>query len=80
MKKLIFDDNNFFWSGHFLICGFLIIDHKMAGSKKVVIIKNQFFHARQPHEQIFEIHAEWGLIFFIVCLSFNLAAPTGFNF
>ena len=57
MKKLIFDKNNFFRSGHFLICGFLIIDHKVAGSKKVVIIKNQFCHARQPREEIFEIHA-----------------------
>ena len=29
----------------------------MAGAKKVVIIKNQFFHARQPHEGIFEIRS-----------------------
>ena len=78
MKKLIFDKNNFFRSGHFLICGFLIIDHKVAGSKKVVIIKNQFCHARQPRKEIFEIHAHWSLIFMIICPSFNLAAPTGY--
>ena len=52
----------------------------MAGAKKVIIIKNQFFNARQPREEIFEIHAQWGLIFMIVCPSFDLAAPTGYYF
>ena len=32
-----------------------LMDWKMARSKKVAIIKNQFFHARQPREGIFEI-------------------------
>ena len=32
---------------------------KWARSKKVVIIKNQFFHARQPRKRIFEIHSHW---------------------
>ena len=32
---------------------------KMTGSKKVVFIKNQFFHARQPREGIFKfVHNE----------------------
>ena len=30
-------------------------DQKMTGAKKVVNTKNQFFHARQPRERIFEI-------------------------
>ena len=30
-----------------------LMDRKMAGSQKVVITKNQFFHARQPREGIF---------------------------
>ena len=55
MKKLIFDYNNFFGSGHFSIFFSDLMDRKMAGVKKVAIIKNQFFHARQPREGIFEI-------------------------
>ena len=27
---------------------------KMTGAKKVILMKNQFFHARQPREEIFE--------------------------
>ena len=31
----------------------------MAGVKKVIRVKNQFFHARQPREEIFEfVHTE----------------------
>ena len=29
----------------------------MAGGKKIVMIKNQFFHARQPRKGIFIIHS-----------------------
>ena len=32
----------------------------MAGAKKVVIIKNQFFHARQLRKGIFEIYSLLG--------------------
>ena len=32
-------------------------DQKMTGAKKVVITKNQFFHACQPREGIFEIRS-----------------------
>ena len=34
------------------------MDQKMAGAKKVVILKNQFFHARQPRKGIFEINSQ----------------------
>ena len=43
----------------------------MAGAKKVVKIKNQFFHARQPREEIFEIYSYRALIFTPVCLNFG---------
>ena len=32
------------------------MDQKMARAKKVVILKNQFFHACQPRKGIFEIY------------------------
>ena len=47
---------------------------KMTRSKKVVLIKNQFLHARQPREGIFEVRWYWGLIFTIVYPSFYLNA------
>ena len=34
-----------------------LMDQKMARSKKVVIIKNQFFYARQPREGISQLFA-----------------------
>ena len=36
---------------------------KMAGSKKVLKVENQFFHVCQPRERIFEIQSYQGLIF-----------------
>ena len=57
MKILIFVFKKFFCSGHFLTIFFKKIDQKMTGAKKVVNTKNQFFHARQPREGIFEIHS-----------------------
>ena len=57
MKKLIFDVKNFFGSGYFLAFFPDLMDQKMAGAKKVVIVKNQFFHACQPRKGIFEIHS-----------------------
>ena len=39
------------------------MDQKMAGAKKVVKIKNQFFHAHQPRKGIFEIHLLLGCFF-----------------
>ena len=59
MKKLIFYYNNFFSSGPFLNFFSDLMDQKRAGAKKVVIIKNQFFHARQLRKGIFEIHSHW---------------------
>ena len=55
MKRLIFGTFDFFGSGHFLVNFQDVKDQKMAGSKKVDIVKNQIFHARQPREGIFEI-------------------------
>ena len=34
-----------------------LMDQKMTRSKKFVITKNQFFHARQPREGIFQIRS-----------------------
>ena len=33
------------------------MDQKMTGAKKVICVKNQFFHARQSHEEIFVIYS-----------------------
>ena len=43
----------------------------MAGVKKVMTVKNQFFHARQTREEIFEICSYRGRIFTPVCLIFG---------
>ena len=53
MKKQIFYQNNFFWFRQFLDPLDLKKGQKIAGAKKVVIIKNLFFHARQPRKGIF---------------------------
>ncbi len=57
MKKLIFNYNNFFGSGYFLTCFSDLMDQKWAEAKKVVIVKNQFFHARQLRKGIFVIYS-----------------------
>ena len=46
MKKVIFHFSNFFGFGHFLIHQIWTKGQKSAGAKKVIIIKNQFSHAR----------------------------------
>ena len=53
---------------------------KMTGAKKVIKVKNQFFHARQPREGIFKIHSYWGLIFTTVCLNFEQLFRIGETF
>ena len=40
-----------------------LMDQKMADAKKVVKMKNQFFHARQPRKGIFEIRLLLGYFF-----------------
>ena len=55
--------------GHFL---WFDGSKKMAGAKKLIKVKNQFFHACQPREEIFEIRSYWGLIFRAVFLNFKL--------
>ena len=56
-EKSNFWNLKLFGSGHFLVHFLDLMDQKMPGSKKVVISKNQFFHARQPREGIFEIRS-----------------------
>ena len=59
MKILIFGTYDFFGSGNFM-------DRKMAGCKKVVLFKNEFFHANQPHDD--EVFV--GLILTIICWNY----------
>ena len=47
------------------------MDQKLAGAKKVVTIKNQFFHARQSPQRIFEIGSQLYCIFMIFGRSFK---------
>ena len=53
--KVIFGCKKIFGSGHFLIFFHILWIKKMAGAKKVVNMKNHFFHARQPRERIFDV-------------------------
>ena len=43
----------------------------MTQAKKVIKVKNHFFHACQPHEEIFEIRSYRSLIFTPVYLNFG---------
>ena len=49
---------------------------KMTGAKKIIKVKNQFFHAYQPREGIFEIRSYWGLIFTTDSLNFEELFPS----
>ena len=49
---------------------------KMTGAKKIIKVKNQFFHACQPREGIFEIRSYWGLIFTTDSLNFEELFPS----
>ena len=57
IKRVIFGTYDFLAPVIFWSIFLDLMDQKMAGSKKVVITKNQFFHARQPREGIFEIRS-----------------------
>ena len=62
MKKLMFHYNNFFDLGPFLTFHSNVMDQKMAGAKKVVKTKNQFFHACQLQKEFLKsIHT--GVVF-----------------
>ena len=65
IQKIFVSDH--FWS--FFKCISSI--EKIPGAKKVVNIKNQFLHDRQPREGIFDIHSHRGRIFAITCQSFK---------
>ena len=56
-----------FGSGDFLIFFQISWIEKMPRAKKVVNIKNQFLHARQLREGIFDICSNWCCIFTISC-------------
>ena len=60
-----------FGSGHFLIFFQISWIKKMPRAKKNINIKNQFFHARQPREEIFDIYSHLPCIFTISCQSLN---------
>ena len=77
-------DRNDFWiqkkfgSGHFFIFFQISWIEKMPRAKKVINIKNQFFHARQPREEIFDIcsHRCIAMVYFYTFLSELQIAPT----
>ena len=65
------DTKKIFGSGHFLILSQISWIEKKPRAKKVVNIKNQFLHARQPREGIFDICSHQCCIFTISCQSFQ---------
>ena len=71
MTELIFGYQKIFGSGHFLIFFQISWIEKKPRAKKVVNIKNQFLHARQPREGIFDICSHQCCIFTISCQSFQ---------
>ena len=71
LTELIFGYKNFFGSGLFLTFFLIWWIEKMPQAKKVVNIKNQFLHARQPRERIFDIRSHRCRIFTITCQSFK---------
>ena len=71
LTELIFGYKNFFGSGLFLTFFLIWWIEKMPQAKKVVNIKNQFLHARQPRERIFDIRSHRCGIFTITCQSFK---------
>ena len=71
LTELIFGYKNFFGSGLFLTFFLIWWIEKMPQAKKVVNIKNQFLHARQPRERIFDIRSHRCCIFTITCQSFK---------
>ena len=75
-EKSNFLNLKLFGSGHFLVHFLDLMDRKIPGSKKVVLSKNQFFHACQPREGIFEIQSYWGLIFTTDSLNFEELFPS----
>ena len=54
MTEVIIWVQKFFCFGHFLIIFSKMMDQKVTQAKKVSIMKNQFFHACQPHAEFFD--------------------------
>ena len=63
MTDLVFGCNKIFGSGRILIFFLTAWIKKCLEPKKVVNKKNQFFHARQPREGIFDICLHTGVVF-----------------
>ena len=76
MKKQIFDYSNFFGSGYFLTFFQIWWIKKWPEPKKFVLIKNLFFHARQPGKGIFEIHSHQCCNFIKFFQSFYIMAAS----
>ena len=73
---MIFYISDFFCSGPFLVLFKISWIKKMAGAKKVIKVKNQFFNARQPSEGIFEICSYRGLNFTTAFSNFEQLFPS----
>ena len=78
MTELIFRYKKIFGAGYFLIIFQISWIEKIPQAKKIINIKNQFFHARQPREEIFDIYSHLPCIFTISCQS--LKWPPVFKF
>ena len=52
-----------------------VMDQEVTGAKKVIKVKNWFFRARQPHEEIFEIGSCCGPVFMALSSTFNQLFP-----
>ena len=68
-----------FGSGPFLTFFWISWIEKMAGAKKVVKMKNHFFHARQPREGIFDVCSPWCCIFTLLFRTSNGSCSTNFE-
>ena len=79
MKWMIFGYKKIFGSGPFLIFFQISWIEKMAGAKKVVKMKNHFFHARQPREGIFDVCSPWCCIFTLFVRTWNGSCFTNFE-
>ena len=74
-----------FWMQKFFLTGVIfwslfphIMDQKMTPAKKFYIMKNQFFRARQPREEISAFRSPQHYILMLLCQNFDSAAPYHF--
>ena len=74
-----------FWMQNFFLAGVIfwslfpnIMDQKMTPAKKFYKMKNQFFRARQPREEISDFRSPQHYILMLLCQNFDSAAPYHF--